>query len=139
MFQILKSIIANTDKDFDIIEKKLDYIIELFHKYNDSEEVEIEILGILKRIAMKNDTCKSMISKTILKQCLDNLSQKNTKIKDVTLQILVVLSKDDEPFLEDVEKNDGKNLIKNIIQKEGKDSPIYKQGLYLMSRMKKKS
>lgn len=117
----------------------MDFIIELFHIYCDVEEVEIEILGILKRIAMKNDGCKSKISKTILKQCLDNLSQKSTKIKDVTLQILVVLSKDDEKFLEDVEKNDGKNLIKNIIQKEGKDSPIYKQGLYLMSKMKKKT
>jgi hypothetical protein len=121
---------------------QLDYIIELFFKYNEFEDVEFEILGVLKRMAMKNDECKINIGKSILSQCLKNLSpqgNKSGKIKDITLQMLVLLSKEDEEFVKEIERNDGKNLIKSLIQKEGKDSSLYKQGLYLISKMNKKN
>lgn len=143
VLQIIRIIIGQTDSKFQEIEDNLLFFVNsLDNEYANCEDVEIEMLGLLKKMAMKNIICKKKIGGCMIKNILEKMAKKSTtkslKIIDQYLQLLCILMKDSEPaFLEEMMKNDAKTVLKDYTSKTQSDPSIYKQVKFLASLLAK--
>jgi len=144
VLQIIRIIIGQTDSKFQEIEKNLLYFVNILDtEYMNCEDVEIEMMGLLKKMALKNFSCKKTIGLNMIKNIMEKMGKKQVmkpmKVIDQYLQLLCILVKDSEPiFLEELYKNDAKNILKEYMARTQSDPKIYQQVKFLAGCIAKK-
>ena len=144
VLQILRIIIGQTDSKFADIEKNLMFFVKsLDEEYTNCDDVEIEMMGLLRKMAVKNINCRKKIGTEMIKTIMEKMGKKQNprpmKVLDQYLQLLCILVKDsDAMFLEEIYKNDGKNILKDLMTKTQSNPSIYTQVRFLNQTLLKK-
>ena len=144
VLQIIRIIIGQTDSKFQEIEKHLgNFLSILDNEYANCEDVEIEMIGLLKKMAMKNNSCKKAIGLHMIKSILEKMGKqqvsKPKKVIEAYLQLLCILVKDSEEiYLKEMLDNDARTVLKNYMTKTQSDPTIYQQVKFLNSLLNNK-
>jgi len=144
VLQTLRIIIGQTDSKFQEIERNLLYFVNsLDQEYANCDDVEIEMMGLLKKMAVKNINCKKTIGNIMIKNIMEKMAKKQNprpmKVIDQYLQLLCILVKDSDPtFIEEIYNNEGKNIFKEYLTKTQSNPSIYAQVRFLNTLLMKK-